>query len=211
MTDHKPGTVATITVDGDVHRALFDGRYWRFVGGGAAWGSAVTDVRPLVVLDPEEGVVKDLRSAAYCAKNHGRMGRLMRLADQIEAQIKPKTPEPKGLGAVVGGREGNRWVRTNESVEFPWRKIGPVDRVSKWDAITSSYEPVSVLSLGVRKPRIPEPGLWGVVRASGCGLTECEWVNEGTFWTSLGGDPRPHTTVWANLKDPVLVREGIDS
>jgi hypothetical protein len=62
-----------------------------------------------------------------------------------------------------------------------------------------------------RPPRIPEPGKYAIVRARATVLAECEWVNEGRYWTSLGGDPRPHTTVWANLKDPVLVREGINS
>ena len=36
------------------------------------------------------------------------------IADQIEAQLpKPKPEEPKGLGAVVLDRDGNRWVRVD--------------------------------------------------------------------------------------------------
>jgi hypothetical protein len=173
MSDWKTGTVARATVRGV--RDLLVMRTSGTRGGDDIWLTAlhvggwrshthadVTDVRPLVVLDPDEiatpeenaglpagpEIAKCLRKLAEAdARSSWRARVAVRIADQIEAQTQP--------------------------------------------------------------PRIPEPGVYAIVRASGCGLTECEWVNEGTFWTSLGGDPRPHTTVWANLKDPVLVREGV--
>lgn len=147
MTDYKPGQVATME--------LVAGRAGRFrgirgVGGwysdkyGFSWDQYVTDVRPLVVLDftPSPAHLPQLLRLL-------RDNFWLDLADQIEAQTKPRVAEPQGLGAVVEGREGNRWVRTNESSGFPWRKVGSMDRVSAWALITSAYEPVAVLSEGV--------------------------------------------------------------
>lgn len=165
MSEYKPGTVAVATVRGVKNVRVMldvDGEWLTatIVGGYQFHRDEnVTDIRPQVLLDLDdysgERAVNYLRNLARESRDvmgntpspRGKLALL--IADQIEAQVRPKTPEPKGLGAVVEGREGNRWVRTNESVELPWRKIGPVDRVSKWEAITSSYEPVSVLSLGV--------------------------------------------------------------
>lgn len=62
-----------------------------------------------------------------------------------------------------------------------------------------------------KPPRIEEPGKYGVVRATGHGLADVEWVNEGRFWRSLSGDPSPRTSIWSHLSNPVLVREGVQS
>jgi hypothetical protein len=80
------------------------------------------------------------------AQAPGNVATFQLLVRAIEDQTKP---EPTGLGAVVEGREGNRWVRTNETKSFPWRKSGSTDRVSSWAGITTTYGPVSVLSNGV--------------------------------------------------------------
>lgn len=154
--DYKPGTVAVATVVG-----IEGVRVWRL--NSAAWvtseivdgskvhgDSKVTDVRPLVVLDvaPEKlrQFVAWIREDTAASPGAGW---IEVVCSQIEAQTKPRVAEPQGLGAVVEGREGNRWVRTNESSGFPWRKVGSVDRVSAWTDITSAYEPVAVLSEGV--------------------------------------------------------------
>jgi hypothetical protein len=62
-----------------------------------------------------------------------------------------------------------------------------------------------------RPPRIPQPGLWGVVEAGCDGLGRRTWlhVNEnpaGNDWASTDGWHR----VWADLEDPALVRDGIE-
>jgi hypothetical protein len=160
MTEYKPGTVAALThrnpgveefvaVRGDKAKGWYSARL------GYTHESEVAKVRPLVVLDPDNlrACEAEVASPALAAKRLRATNSVVAhvIADQIEAQTKPKTPEPKGLGAVVEGREGNRWVRTNECVGSPWRKVGPVDRVSSWDGISGSYEPVTVLSPGVEE------------------------------------------------------------
>jgi len=55
------------------------------------------------------------------------------------------------------------------------------------------------------KPRIPEPGMWGVVKAEHRGATYL-FVNWGRAWF-CSDDIDPYD--WDDLVDPVLIREGI--
>jgi len=57
-----------------------------------------------------------------------------------------------------------------------------------------------------KPPRIPEPGKYGIVKASLSGDYRSDWVNEGKHWVGLD-----HTIVakWDDLVDPALVREGV--
>ena len=56
-----------------------------------------------------------------------------------------------------------------------------------------------------KPPRIPEPGLWGVVDTGRDG----EFVNVGPGWLSVEHGGMVHQ--WGTLIDPVLVREGVES
>jgi hypothetical protein len=56
-----------------------------------------------------------------------------------------------------------------------------------------------------KPPRIPEPGLWGVVEAARYASTR-RWVHhEEERWISDTGA----ILRWEDLRDPVLVREGV--
>jgi len=56
------------------------------------------------------------------------------------------------------------------------------------------------------KPRIPEPGKWGVVAArKSIGDTSYHFVNWGGTWVTSEG----YAYSWDGLIDPVLIREGI--
>ena len=165
MTDYKPGTVAKATVRGagGVRVTRYEGGWARIDDPDACWGDGcgfVTDVRPLVVLDPKDVPspsfrarrADGLRSYAANLRKDGYYSAadvFGYLADQIEAQTKP--------------------------------------------------------------PRIPEPGKYGVVRASGQGLDNVEWVNEGKWWVSLDeGISQPRRWAeWRELEDPTLIREGV--
>jgi len=67
-----------------------------------------------------------------------------------------------------------------------------------------------------KPPRIPEPGLWGVVEASrqfpdGKGFGPAEWVHTnraGTPWYCAQFDVHAG---WHLLIDPTLIREGVES
>jgi hypothetical protein len=57
-----------------------------------------------------------------------------------------------------------------------------------------------------KPPRIPEPGLWGVVEAGTSKVPMVRrWVRYGTGWRDAFGGHEE----WDNLLEPVLVREGV--
>lgn len=59
-----------------------------------------------------------------------------------------------------------------------------------------------------KPPRIPEPGLWGVVEAWTDGIPIRRWVHhEEDRWVCDTGERRN----WEALSDPTLVREGVES
>lgn len=55
-----------------------------------------------------------------------------------------------------------------------------------------------------KPPRIPEPGLWGVVEATAKSGVRKEWVRTAHGWSS-GYFVHP----WGTLIDPVLIRPGL--
>jgi len=58
-----------------------------------------------------------------------------------------------------------------------------------------------------KPPRIPEPGLWGVVEACVPGIPTSHWVHhEEGRWVPDTGVPFAE---WDDLIDPTLVREGV--
>jgi len=64
-----------------------------------------------------------------------------------------------------------------------------------------------------KPPRIPEPGLWGVVKASTQeGGYVRRWVRDGGHenaeWVAIEATMRRE---WDDLIDPVLIREGVES
>ena len=64
-----------------------------------------------------------------------------------------------------------------------------------------------------KPPRIPEPGLWGVVEAGWdsrgeAGLPRAEWMRvQGNLWHSTIAGV---SVAWSDLVDPVLIRDGIE-
>lgn len=128
--DYEPGTVAVATVRGvkgvrvmrTTHGSLSS---YGWVSDAIAGGTRhhplhrVTDVRPLVVLDldgsPEPATLLRFigRMLADGRSGYERESQwLAGLAEQIETQTKPARPaEPTGLGAVVRGLGGRKFVR----------------------------------------------------------------------------------------------------
>ena len=98
-----------------------------------------------ITLPPGHGdwksVAEWLRKPDYATHND--------LADQIEAQLpKPKPSEPKGLGAVVKDRNGDRWVHADLNESLGWLQILPDGYNGVW-AGYSAIDVVEVLSEGV--------------------------------------------------------------
>jgi hypothetical protein len=90
----------------------------------------VTDVRPLVVLDPEEdggrvtAVIEGLRAteSLYVRGAESLYVSAADVAEQIlRALADPKPAEPTGLGAVVRLRDGTLATRSDYITTNPWR------------------------------------------------------------------------------------------
>jgi hypothetical protein len=59
-----------------------------------------------------------------------------------------------------------------------------------------------------KPPRIPEPGLWGVVEAAHALVPTRRWVHhEEDRWVADEGT----VTYWVELRDPTLIRPGIEA
>jgi hypothetical protein len=119
MTDYKPGTVAKATVRNvtDVlvlRRETFQGGAdWAHsadrVGYSCSGDHLVTDVRPLVVLDPDDTAAMDKIAENFFHEWSGCQGSLgIALAETLRKEAKPpRIPEPTGVGAVVQARIAN--------------------------------------------------------------------------------------------------------
>jgi hypothetical protein len=125
--DYAPGTVAVATVRGVPGVRVIRGGatsgaftdYWfadRLIHGSASHfhESVVTDVRPLVALDPTNYPTLDVAE-------HFRAHGLPAFADAWAAQTRPPKPaEPTGLGAVVEDAAGYWWVSASHDNRRQW-------------------------------------------------------------------------------------------
>jgi hypothetical protein len=137
MTKHPLGTVAMVTACNakTPYRAAFDGEVWRSLGDHNLCVISPTTIRPLVVLDLD-GLVEPqvlanfIRVTGLCGSK--AVGE--RLADQIEAAVKPpRIPEP-GLYGVVSAHigEGGPWALTRS--EYGWVCLDD-GTVHDWDSL----------------------------------------------------------------------------
>lgn len=147
----KPGDVAMVRHDSSEWRTgIRHGDRARWNTSGGFWFDAqVSEVRPLVVIDPEdrEQVERLLCLGGYevCGVSGGISVENMQAALREFANPKPPKPdEPMGLGAVVEDGEGEQWVRVRRgSEDYPWAKGRNAWRY--WEEIDA----VRVLSEGV--------------------------------------------------------------
>lgn len=93
----------------------------------------VADVRPLVVIDPED-LVQVKRLSDLCQRERSRNSTnaaSMLVALHKFASPTPAIEEPTGLGAVVDDAEGRRWVRVNEKWWNHWESADPTAYLSR--------------------------------------------------------------------------------
>jgi len=119
---------------------------------GAIWiqHSDTLEIRPLVVIDPEDrGHLKRLLTAIYNQPDplsptlHGLADALIEFANPTP----PKPAEPTGLGAVVEDAEGVLWTRTALDDYAAWLSSNPGGTPTRtgWSEVAA----VRVLSEGV--------------------------------------------------------------
>ena len=109
-SEWRDGDVAAIEFMRGVERGMWLDGQWIVTGGRAS--SAHYDVRPLVVIDPEDREqVGRLTDAIY------RHGEPEVYVDKLQAALRefanpkpPKPDEPTGLGAVVIAGDGRPWI-----------------------------------------------------------------------------------------------------
>lgn len=120
----KPGDVAMVTATnrGNHYRAYFDGEMWREAASPSFCLIEPTDIRPLVVIDPEDrDQVKRLYDGYYsiCGGIDAMQAALREFANPTP----PKPEEPTGLGAVVEvAHPVYEWARADriERSSAPW-------------------------------------------------------------------------------------------
>lgn len=149
MSIYEPGTVAEIgwpmTSGRGRERAMFDGDFWHTESGISALAERVTDVRPLVVLDLDDPAarVKTLRIIANGMCGDYQRRALTDLADQIEAQTRPRIPEPRGQWAVVEATG----VHSNRFQAVRWTDIGDrawLDASGTWFEWSDLVDPILI-------------------------------------------------------------------
>jgi hypothetical protein len=99
--------------------------HWHLSGGG--WTGYDGNVRPLVVIDPEDREQVQ-RLEAEMSRGMGwrrlddgpRVDALQAALREIATPTPPKPEEPKGLGAVVEDGEGYYWVRAVHENRSRW-------------------------------------------------------------------------------------------
>lgn len=164
MTTYEPGTVADITIRsaGKPERAIRTGSDgWRtatmFYGDERE--DAVTDVRPLVVLDPkghpeatDQFMPAHFRSYAETLREvRGPQSvaalELEFIAKQIEEQTQdPKPDEPHGRYAVVEDRDGVEWCKIDPSngETYVWQQLG---KPGGADVLYQSWDELDVVKI----------------------------------------------------------------
>lgn len=118
--------------------------------------SRVTNVRPLITIDPESREEVERLAEAWRSQTHATLGtepmsldayRMQAALREFASPTPPKPEEPTGDGAVVEDANGYRWVRIASQGESPdsppWRHRGHSARF--W----ASVKAVKVLSEGV--------------------------------------------------------------
>lgn len=162
--DWKPGDVAAVRFAwgmGEYRTCLRGQRYGRW-----GWFHSVldgftaddhpagpTDVRPLVVIDPEDSDDRErlltlLQGMSFAAHACGALTCLHAALREFANPTPPKPEEPTGLGAVVEDSEGRRYVRCDWSPDSRWHCSD--DDTGNYDDLWRDIKATRVLSEGVQ-------------------------------------------------------------
>ena len=148
----KAGDVARIEYGGfDDIAVRIDPKDWA-VPAGTVRDANVTEVHPLVVIDPEDREAVERLLALLRAQDRApETVDIMQAALREYANPKPPKPdEPQGLGAVVEDEDGVLWVRAGKKLQTPdhWRATSGENLVGWWTTY-DRIAAVRVLSPGV--------------------------------------------------------------
>lgn len=145
----KPGDVALVLRVGKWVPAV-KGRtdWWITAWGGGSYEDS--DIRPLLVIDPEDREQVERLTEAYSKQRRlitdDGDGRVNDMQAALRSLAQPEDPEPQGLGAVVRDGRGREWVRAdNADTTTPWR-LNTYD--SDWRPWANLPRPLTVLSQG---------------------------------------------------------------
>lgn len=151
MSKIEPGQMAMIRYEGReyaAHRGINDWRYFDPATRSLVTtyrNEAVTVVRPLVVIDPDEEatasrLLESLDGMSFATHACGARSCLQAALRSLIAP--PKPAEPQGLGAVVEDASGLRWVLVYE--KGLWQSRQDANSRSTWEGVDA----VRILSAG---------------------------------------------------------------
>lgn len=149
--DWKPGDIVLIDLSSkglESRRAMREGNAFVDVCG-AVW-SDDANVRPLVVIDPEDRDQVERLASAFVDEQSERGHRGVWWTDlQVALRSlleQPNPDEPTGLGAIVEDVTGEKWIRgTARIADFDWINADDFTRSRAYRNIAA----VRVLSEGV--------------------------------------------------------------
>ena len=130
----KPGDVAMIPFSRGEVRAIYRPDGWIVCDTLATDGcTAFTDVRPLVVIDPEDReqmarVESAIAEACGWTRlvDDRRVDAFQQAFRELANPKPPKPDEPMGLWSVV--RDGRHtYVRTDTTASYPWEPVGAIE------------------------------------------------------------------------------------
>lgn len=165
MSEYQPHELGMVAMVKNQH-GVWNRAILTLTAGGYAWRPGCADtfyhlnceIRPLVVIDPEDAEQVEALAAAYANATSRSVDwdkrqkeDQERVVEELAAALKeyanptpPKPEEPKGLGAVVESFEGSVWVRGHHTNRSPWVRSAFGDH-REWDAIPT---PLTVLHPG---------------------------------------------------------------
>jgi hypothetical protein len=136
-----------------------DGPHWHFFDGRSGGGTMATEIRRLVLIDPEDGEQAKRLADAFTGRHHSSQQPRdasqhavlsMQAALREFASPTPRIEEPQGLGAVVEDIEGTRWVRVSAEVDSACHYWS--NSRGHWNRFDMLPTPVRILSPGVVTP-----------------------------------------------------------
>lgn len=144
MTALPEVVVATVDGEPDSVAVGWNSETWDTAVSTALDGGAITDRRPLLLIDPEDREQVERLTGALVHAGSGRndTNHWREVQTALRSLVQPPTPEPTGLGAVVvsDDKPFTRMARQGETpwigeggLRFSWAQvvhIGPVEEKS---------------------------------------------------------------------------------
>lgn len=156
----QPGDVAMVALSGETYLAFYDAfnEAWVSAKSGRLYPNGLAEIRPLVVIDPEDREQVERVDARWAElmgwivndsiSVNKRRDHMQTALREFANPTPPKPSEPLGIGAVVQDADENRFIRIGTDAIAPWFSEVPRDKDRPY-RYYADITAVKVLSEGV--------------------------------------------------------------